>query len=314
MDLKRMLVLADVAKHGSITAAAQALSYTPSAVSQQMQLLEREAGLPLLERHARGVSLTEAGEIVVAAAEKVRRILEATVNELADVADLRRDSLRLGTFPTAGASLVPPAITAFQQRYPGVAVSVRSAFLAELIRLLETRQIEIGLLWDYDWCRIEGLVDTAEFAVHHLLDDPMEVVVPTSHPAAHRREIRLTELAEERWIIRADSHPVGQVLVRACGAAGFKPKVSFEAHDYQETQAMVAVGLGIALIPRLALMSVREDVKPISLADTAPVRRILIARPTSRRHNHSSEAMMAVLTETAASFRTPVTRSRPRRP
>jgi DNA-binding transcriptional LysR family regulator len=302
MDVKRMLLLADVAQHGSITAAAHALAYTPSAVSQQVQLLEREARLPLLERHARGVHLTDAGEVLVAAAEKVRRILEATDNELAEIAGLRRGSLRLGAFPTAGASLVPLAITAFQQRYPGVALSVRSARLAEMLRLLETREIELGLLWDYDWCRIEAVVDPAQIAVYHILDDPMDVVVAGTHPAARRRHIRLAELAGEGWIVRADAHPVVEVLVRACRAAGFEPLVSFEAHDYQEAQAMVAVGLGVALIPRLALTSVRDDLQAISLGDTAPIRRVLLARLASRRHTQASDAMMAVLTETAAAF------------
>jgi DNA-binding transcriptional LysR family regulator len=216
----------------------------------------------------------------------------------------------MGAFPTAGASLVPPAITTFQQRYPGVALSVRSALLAEMIRLLESREIELGLLWDYDWCRIERRIDAATVAVHPILDDPIDVVVARTHRAARRRRIRIAELAGERWIIRGNSHPAGEVLVRACRAAGFDPRVSFEAHDYQEVQAMVAVGLGVALIPRLALVNVRKDVTPISLADPAPVRRILVARLASRRHSDASDAMMAVLTETAARFSKPTNRSR----
>lgn len=314
MDLKRMLLLADVARHGSITAAAHALSYTPSAVSQQIQLLEREARLPLLERHARGVHLTDAGQVVVTAAEKVRCIMEATGNELAEIAGLRRGSLRLGAFPTAGASLVPLAITTFQQRHPGVALSVRSARLAEMLRLLQTWDIELGLLWDYDWRRIENLIDPAVIAVRHILDDPMDVVVARTHPVARRRRVGLPELAGEGWIIRADAHPVGEVLVRACHAAGFEPRVSFEAHDYQEAQAMVAVGLGVAMIPRLALTSIREDVHAVSLGDTAPVRRVLVGRLAGRRHSQASEAMMTVLADIAANVWKPrETRNPPRR-
>jgi DNA-binding transcriptional LysR family regulator len=299
MDVKRMFLLADVARHGSITAAAHALAYTPSAVSQQVQSLEREVGLALLERHARGVRLTDAGEVVVASAEKARRLMQAVDDELAEVAGLRRGSLRLGAFPTAGASLVPVAITTFRERHPGVELMVRSAKLAEMLRLLESREIEIGLLWDYDWCRIEGMVDADVLVMRHILDDPMELVVARTHRFARRRRVRLAELADERWIIRADAHPGAEVLTRSCRAAGFEPQVSFEAHDYQEAQGMVAVGLGVALIPRLALTTVREDVTAISLGDTAPVRRILVARLAGRRHTPASEAMMAVFEEVA---------------
>jgi DNA-binding transcriptional LysR family regulator len=299
MDVKRMFLLADVARHGSITAAAHALAYTPSAVSQQIQSLEREVGLALLERHARGVRLTDAGEVIVASAEKARRLMRAVDDELAEVAGLRRGSLRLGAFPTAGASLVPLAITTFRERHPGVELIVRSAKLAEMLRLLESREIEIGLLWDYDWCRIEGMVDADVLAMRHILDDPMELVVARTHRLARRRRVRLAELADERWIIRTDAHPAAEVLTRSCRAAGFEPRVSFEAHDYQEAQGMVAVGLGVALIPRLALTTVREDVTAISLGDTAPVRRILVARLAGRRHTPASEAMIAVFEEVA---------------
>jgi DNA-binding transcriptional LysR family regulator len=168
-----------------------------------------------------------------------------------------------------------------------------------MLRLLESREIEIGLLWDYDWCRVEGMVEADVLAMRHILDDPMELVVARTHRFARRRRVRLAELAGERWIIRADAHPGAEVLTRSCRAAGFEPQVSFEAHDYQEAQGMVAVGLGVALIPRLALTTVREDVTAISLGDTAPVRRILVARLAGRRHTPASEAMMAVFEQVA---------------
>lgn len=300
MDVKRMFLLADVARHGSITAAAHALAYTPSAISQQVKLFEGEVKLPLLERHPRGVRLTDAGRVVVDAADKIRRLLQAADNELAEIAGLRRGSLRLGAFPTAGASLVPVAITEFQLRHPEVDLSVRSARLAEMLRLLEGREIDVALLWDYPWCRIEKAADPTVVATRHLLDDPMEVVVARTHRHARRRRVRLAELAGERWIIRADAHPGAEVLVRACHTAGFEPNVSFEAHDYQEAQAMVAVGLGVALIPRLALTSMREDVTAIPLGETAPVRRVLLARLAERWHTPASDAMAATFEEVAA--------------
>lgn len=294
-----MLLLADVARHGSITAAAHALGYTPSAVSQQVQSLEGEVGLALLERHARGVRLTEAGVVVVTAGEKLRRVLDAAQAELAEVAGLQRGSLRLGCFPTAGASLMPLAITEFRRRHPNVELVVRSARLAGMVGLLETRAVELGLLWQYDWCPIEDAIDPETIAARHLLDDPMELVVARTHPLARRRSVRLEDLAAERWIMREDA-AAGEVLLHCCRAAGFDPRVSFEAHDYQEAQGMVAVGLGITMMPSLALTTVRDDVVPVSLGAGAPVRSVLLATVVGRQRTPASDAMVDVLEQVAA--------------
>lgn len=293
-----MLLLADVARHGSISAAAHALTYTPSAVSQQIQTLEREVGLALLERHARGVRLTDAGEVVVRSAERLRRVLEAADAELAEVAGLTRGSLRLGCFPTAGASIVPLAITEYKRRHPAVELVVRSARLAGMVALLETRAVELGLLWEFDWCPITNVVDPDAVTTRHLIDDPMELVVGRRHPLARRRDVRLEDLGDERWIMREDA-AAGEVLLRCCHAAGFEPDVAFEAHDYQEAQGMVAVGLGITLMPSLALTTVRDDVVPIPLDDSVPVRRVLLATLATRRRTPASEAMVAVFDDVA---------------
>ena len=126
-DTRRLLLLVEVVRTGSITAAATRLSFTTSAVSQQLSKLELEAGQPLLERHARGVRLTEAGEVLVRHADRIETHLLAARNELEDLSGLRAGTLRIGTFPTAGASLLPPVVKLFKSRYPAVALTVRSS-------------------------------------------------------------------------------------------------------------------------------------------------------------------------------------------
>jgi len=279
LDPRRLLLLVDVVRAGSITAAAAKLSYTTSAVSQQIAKLESEAGQPLLERHARGVRLTEAGAALARRAERIETQLVAARSELDDLAGLRAGTVRLGTFPTAGSSLLPRVVKIFKSRHPAVGLTVRSSRFAQLRAMLDAREIEMSLLWDYEW----NPVADPDLTVQPLLIDPPTLVVSAQHRFAKRKTIAMDELADEQWITREDTHPVGLVLQRACNAAGFSPTVAFAANDYQEAQAMVAVDLGVSLAPRLALENLRDDVRVIPIVDGAPSRRILLAHLAEHR-------------------------------
>lgn len=284
-----------------MTSAAKALSYTPSAVSQQVARLEADLGQPLLERHARGVSLTDAGRVIVDFAAQLDRHLQALEARLDDLRGVRTGSLRLGCFPTASASLLPVAVDQFRRAHPHVELSVRSARLAGLLDLLESRSVEISLLWQYDWSQVAlpGL------QVRPLLRDPSRLLVSAGHRLATRRSVAFEELRDERWIIRAEDHPVVDVMRRTARRAGFEPVVSFEAHDYQEAQAMVAVGLGVALAPSLALTSLRDDVRVLTLHPAAPSRAILAARLAERRPTPAEQIFWELLPQVASRFRTP---------
>ncbi|TNC21890.1 LysR family transcriptional regulator [Amycolatopsis alkalitolerans] len=303
-DVRRMLLLAEVARHGSITGAATALNYTPSAVSQQIGRLETEAGQPLLERHARGITLTEAGRGLLAHAERIERELRAARGDLDELAGLRAGSLRLGTFPTVAASFLPLVVREFRRRHPAVDLNVYSARNAGLLDMLAGREVELSLLWDYEWRRLPE--DSLE--ITHLLDDPTALIVSASHRLAGRRSTSFAELAGEQWIVRAD-HPVAEVLTRSCHAAGFEPAIAYRAHDYQEAQAMAAVGLGIALAPRLALTSLRDDVTTVALGTRGPARRVLLASSRDQRPTPAARALRALFTSAASallSMRTPL--------
>ncbi|HET6707771.1 LysR family transcriptional regulator [Amycolatopsis sp.] len=297
LDVRRVLLLAEVSRRGSVTATARALNYTPSAVSQQISRLEAEAGQPLLERHARGVTLTDAGRALVERAERIERELTAAENELADFAGLRAGTLRVGTFPTVGASLLPPSVIAFKEAHPDVRLTVRSSRLAGLWRMLENREIELSLMWDYDWCRI----DREDVTVTPLLDDPPALLVGDRHPLARRRSAALAQLSEDAWITRADNHPVAEALTRSCRAVGFEPQIAYEAHDYQEAQAMVAAGIGVALAPTLALDGVRPGVRVLPLRPRTAVRRILLVRMADHALTHAAQAFAELLRRSAAS-------------
>ena len=216
LDPRRLLLLVDVVRAGSITSAASRLNYTTSAVSQQISKLETEAGQPLLERHARGVRLTEAGAALVRRAERIETQLLAAGTELDDIAGLRSGTVRLGTFPTAGSSLLPPVVKLFKSRHPAIGLTVRSSRFAQLRAMLDAREIEISLLWDYAW----DPVNDSELTARVLIIDPPTLVVSVNHRLAKRKKISMDELADEQWITREDTHPVGLALEKACHAAG----------------------------------------------------------------------------------------------
>lgn len=292
---ERVLLLADVARFGTMTLAAEALGYSVSAISQQVRKLELEAGQPLLQRHSRGIVLTDAGQTIVDHAEQIHGRLKSLQYSLDDIAGIRAGTLQMGTFPTAGSSLVPLAISRFRREHTGIDLTVRSVRLASLMRMLVNRDISMSLLWDYHWSRIEA----PEMQFQHLLDDPTDLVVSLSHPFASRETVAMSELLDELWVVRAGGHPMIEVLMRAANHIGFQPNVAYEANDYQEAQAMVAVGMGIALVPRLALTVLRDDVRVIPLHGEVPQRRILLARMKDTQPTAAESSMTSMLEEAA---------------
>lgn len=237
LNVRRLLLLAEVAERGSLTAAAEALSMTTSAASQQMSLLEREAGQPLIERLPRGARTTAAGAALAERGRAIRRELQAAEADLEAFGHLDRGVVTLGSFPTASASLLPLALTRFRRAHPQVRTVVRAGVLAQLREMLHTGEVELSLLWDYDWNR----VDDDQLILTPLLEDPTVLVVPTSSPLVSSDHVRLSDLADQEWIIRAENHPVADVLRRSCRQAGFEPRIAYASHDYQEAQAMVAM-------------------------------------------------------------------------
>lgn len=295
LDVPRLTLLAAVIESGSMTAAAQALNYTPSAVSQQIRRLEKEVGQPLLQRGPRGVKPTEAGAVLAAHARRISRQLNAAQADIDELAGLRRGRLEIGTFPTVGGSLLPRAISMFRRRHPHVRLAVHSARLDGLLAIIADGTVDLALLWDYEWNRL----DPAEVELTHLLEDPTTLLVAADHHVARRRKVEMSELADEDWIEREHDHPVVEVLDRSCRAAGYQPRITFRANDYQEAQAMVSVGLGIALAPLTAVINKHPDIRVISLGATAPPRRILIGRRHDRVHAPAEAAMVAVLHQVA---------------
>src|SRR2546421_2277513 len=278
LNMGRLRILKEVAYRGSFSAAADALSYTQSAVSQQIAALEAETGLPLLERHPRGVSLTAAGQTLVAHAEGILARLDSAQAALSAIAGLRGGRLRMASFPTAGATLMPLAIATFRAAYPDVELTLAEGEPEEIVPRLRAGELDLALLFEFagESAKLAGDESRLE-----LLEDPMFLALPPDHRLAGRRHLRLEQLAGEPWVQTSRSSPCARHVVRCCHAAGFEPNVSFESDDYQTVQGLVAAGVGVALVPELALSSVRDHIAIRALSPESPTRRGPVATSAS---------------------------------
>jgi DNA-binding transcriptional LysR family regulator len=299
LDVRRLRVLREVASQGSFSAAAEALSYTQSAVSQQIAALEREAGSRLVERSARGVRLTEAGRALVCHADVILARLADAEDELQAIAGLRGGRLRVAAFPSACATLMPLAVRRFRELHPGVDLSLLPAEPDEGLRLLRTGEADVALSIEPTFAG--GPPEDVERV--ELLDDPMYIMLGAGHPLAGRARLRLADLADEQWMIgTTGTCPDATIFLRACQAAGFEPRVAFHLDDYNAMQGFVAAGMGVSFIPDLALIAVRDDVVVRSMGAKPPVRRIVAITLADAFRSPAKTAMLDVLAEVSAAF------------
>jgi len=317
LNVNRLRVLREVAHCGSFSAAADALSYTQSAVSQQIATLEAETGMTLLVRRPRGVNLTATGQTLVGHAESVLADLDAAEAALAAIAGLRGGRLRMASFPTAGATLMPLAIATFRSRHPDVELTLAEGEPEQIAPRLRTGELDLALLFEFDADaeigggggggggggsgKTDGSVGGRLTRVE-LLQDPLYLALPRAHRLAGRRRLRLEDLRGEAWIQTSQASPCARHVVRCCHAAGFEPRVSFESDDYQTVQGLVGAGVGVALIPELALSVVRDDIAIRALSPRPPARRVIAATAAGARLLPAAPAMLSVLQEVASEY------------
>ena len=298
LDVRRMRVLKEVAAQGSFSAAAEALSFTQSAVSQQVAALEREAGAKLVERRARGIRLTPAGEALVSHADAILARLDDAEQELAAIAGLRGGRVRVASFQSAGATLVPRALAEFHRRHRDVDLSASTAELAESRELLRSGDIDVAIIMDFE---AEPLV-YPDLETEHLLNDQYYVALPNGHRLADKPSVPLIELSDEDWINSCAGTSCDQVVVGACRAAGFEPRVVIECDENDQMQACVAGGLGVALWPELVLAHLRPGVVVKPVAGAQVERRVHAATLAGAYRSAATEALLAILRETAEEF------------
>ena len=292
-DARLLSVFREVATRGSFSEAAVALSFTQPAISQQIARLERQLGTRLLARDARGVTLTPAGEVLLRHAEAVLAQLRAAEAEVRSVAGVERPRLRVGAFPSAAASIMPPALAALRAAHPSADVGMRVVEAPQALDALRTGELDVAMLLDSELTPLEVPVGVEAVAV---LDDPLLVALPYSHPLAGRASVALADLRDEEWMVCGIDGTCtdSNVVLRACDEAGFAPRIGFESDDYSAVQGMVASGMGVALIPSLALVAARDDIAIRPLRDATPARRVR-AGVASERPSALADALLEIL-------------------
>ncbi|MEU3618520.1 LysR family transcriptional regulator [Streptomyces sp. NPDC006872] len=269
LDVRRMQVLRAVVGSGSVTGAAGVLGYTPSAVSQQIAALEKEAGAVLLERVGRGVRPTAAGLLLTEYADSIGRQVAEAEAALADLLAGRTGRLSVRYFATAGAGLVAPAVARLRAAHPGVQIDLKlTADPGDSLAAVREGRADLALL-------VKGAGGAGSgMRVVPLLDDPYLAVLPRGHRLAGRRSLRLVELAAEAFVGSEWPGPCLDAQLDACAAVGFRPRFVVESEDYVTAQGFVAAGLGVSLVPRLGLGSRHPGVVVREVRDPVPVRGI----------------------------------------
>ncbi|MCW3063610.1 MAG: LysR family transcriptional regulator [Solirubrobacterales bacterium] len=301
LNVSRLRVLREVISQGSFSAAAAALSYTQSAVSQAIATLEAETGATLVERDRRGIRPTAAGAALVEHVDGIIGRLEAAEADLDAILGLRGGRLMMASFPTAGATLMPPAIARFRAEHPEVELSLVEGEPEEIAPRLAAGELDLALLFEF---RDGGERLTGGLKQIDLVADPMHVALPPDHRLAGHAVLSLEDLRDEAWVQTSARSPCARHVVRCCRAAGFEPVVSFESDDYQTVQGLVASGVGVALIPELALRSgTREDIVVRELHPESPQRRVVVATRRGKGVLPAAQSMVTTLREIVAERR-----------
>lgn len=277
VETRLLEVFRVVAAHGSISAAARDLRFTQSAVSRQIAVLEAEIGAPLFDRLPRGVTLTEEGRELLPHAEAVLDRLATARRDLDDLRGLARGRLRVGAFPTAVAALVPRAMASFRSAYPKVSLSLVEGLTPRLLERLLAEDADVAVVSTSPG----GELDHERFALRHLLDERLRVAVARDHRLARRRTVRLADLAEEAFVV--GSATAERSLLRASLPAGFRPRIDLVAAEWTGKLGCVAAGLGVALVPALAVRGTPADIALLDLhPDDESVRQVFAATVRGR--------------------------------
>lgn len=296
-EVRRLRLLRELATHGTIAATAEACSLTPSAVSQQLSLLEREAGTPLLVREGRRVVLTEAARVLVASTERVLAELERARAEVSALSSSVRGTVRLSSFPSAAVALAAPAIAACRAAHPDLRVQLDEREPEESVRGLRQHACDVALVYEYNL--LPRLPDEG-VRLRRLLREPLVAALPPDHlPPPHGAPLALGDLREEPWIAPHSDNALRAVLERACQQAGFEPRLDYTSDDYTVIMSLVQAGLGVSLIPRLVAEPLSTDVRLCEVAGLQLTRTISVAVRAGAARDPAVAAMTAALCDAA---------------
>ncbi|MFF5715876.1 LysR family transcriptional regulator [Streptomyces buecherae] len=288
LDLARLRALHAVAVHGSVSAAAVALGYTPSAVSQQIAKLERETRTTLLERRGRGIALTDAAQQLADTAQRLLAIVERAETTLEERRGQPSGRLVVGAFASAARGLLPPVLAELTARHPGLDARLTEVDPHLSPDLVARGVIDLAVTHDWDISPLPAPEGVQRVVIG---DDPSDILVPGDHPLAGRRVLGRADLTDQRWICQPPGTVCHDWLVRTLRASGHEPDLAYQVAEYHTQLALVSAGLGIALVPRLGRGPVPDGVSVVPLEPT-PLRRLYaLWRPGAARRPSITEAV-----------------------
>ncbi|QSB16866.1 LysR family transcriptional regulator [Natronosporangium hydrolyticum] len=296
LDFRRLRLLTLFASLGTVTAVARTARLTPSAVSQQLARLEREVGMTLLQRSGRQLALTEAGRLLVDHAERIFAEVERTETALSQLRHGGVGQLRLATLPSISRRVVPRALARFAEAGLPVEIGLREVEAHESLPALQRGEIELALVDQYDplpALTIPGIDLVALFS------ELMYLVVPAGSSLA-RPQLELADCADQRWITCQQGTFCHTAIMSVCAAAGFHPDIAHTSNDFAVIQAMVEAGLGISLVPQVAIALTRYDIQCVAPAGPPIRRRLSAAVRSASRHRPALRRLVEAFTAVAA--------------
>jgi DNA-binding transcriptional LysR family regulator len=297
LDPRRLRLLVELADRATITAVADELHFTPSTVSHGLSTLEREVGVPLLERSPRSVRLTPAGQALAREGRAILTRLRAAEAEARAIGRLDRGSLALATFPSAGAALVAHAVGLLRARHPAVELRLLDAEPAESLEHVASGEADVAVVYEYPHL---PALDRTGLVTVDLVDDPIQVCLPPSHPEGGHSRVDLERLRDDRFVAGRPGSACHAFARALCAHAGFEPEIAFETDDIAFTSALVNAGVGVAVMPQLLVGTAARPMVARELAPAVPPRRISAVSRSSARRLASIEAAVGALVNAAA--------------
>jgi LysR family transcriptional activator of glutamate synthase operon len=288
MELRHLRYFEAVARHSHVTRAAAELHIAQPALSKQISQLEAELGVALFDRVGRNVRLTEAGEALLPHARSVMAQVEAARAEMAERIGLSKGRATVGTPPTVGIQLLPAVLADFSRRYPGIELRLHEAGVQTLLDLLETGLTDVAI--------VTLPVEDTALTVTHLFTEEMVVAVWRGHRLAGEQHVKLCDLADERWVLSPDNYELREATLTACQQAGFTPNVVLDGGETDTLLRFVAAGIGIALVPRLAVLST-PDLVTLHVCDQQLHRSLGLVWRSDRIASPAARAMREFLVD-----------------
>jgi DNA-binding transcriptional LysR family regulator len=292
LDPRRLRLLHEFAIRGSIAATAESLGYTASAVSQQLAALEREAGVALLDRTARSAALTDAGQRLVSHAAQILGAIEAAESDLAAQAETPRGRVVVAAYPSAAVALAPPVARRLR-RHSALTLELHQAAAAESLHQVGSGDVDIALI--DDWTAIRRPSHCGTLSYHYLCHDPLVLVMPRRHRLAGAPSVHLSQLADESWIATLDGQPARVALDKLLHTAGITPQMRWQFEGLDTVLTLVARGLGISIVPKMAVEDRHYDVEVKEFPQPMVGRDVYAVHRTASAHRPAVATVLSLL-------------------